>query len=221
MTQMNADEGQTSGMKAGKSERGLIGGCCGEGGSRCGNLGAFWTGGSVTVESHARTKLSVVWICLLHFHLRESASSADETLLCPISHDLRSSADKANSMDDLTEAERQWREVTREVPGYRAGWRGLGETLLRGGRLAEAQSLAQRLMEDRPVRIEGLLLRAQIAQRLGRPGEARAALDEAAAEEPDNVDALRARCQFLFDCGAVEEAEVALRTLAERTWDTL
>ena len=39
----------------------------------------------------------------------------------------------ANDMGDLSEAERRWREVVREVPSYRQGWRGLGETLVRGG----------------------------------------------------------------------------------------
>ena len=42
--------------------------------------------------SDARTKLSVVWICLLDFHLRLSASSADKTLPRPISYEVGSSA---------------------------------------------------------------------------------------------------------------------------------
>ena len=32
-------------------------------------------------------------------------------------------------MGKLAEAEGLWREVIREVPGYRAGWRGLGDAL--------------------------------------------------------------------------------------------
>jgi GT2 family glycosyltransferase/tetratricopeptide (TPR) repeat protein/2-polyprenyl-3-methyl-5-hydroxy-6-metoxy-1,4-benzoquinol methylase len=122
----------------------------------------------------------------------------------------------AGDMGDLAEAERQWRHVTREVPHYRPGWRGLGETLVRAGRFAEAESLAARLLEDRVLRIEGLLLQSRMARSLGRADEARAALEQAAAEHPEDLEALRSRCHFLFEHGPSGEAEAALRALAER-----
>ena len=46
-------------------------------------------------------------------------------------------------MGDLARAEEEWRQVTREVPRYRAGWRGLGEVLMRQSRTAEVVSVAE------------------------------------------------------------------------------
>ena len=57
----------------------------------------------------------------------------------------------ATSMGDLAEAERQWREVVREAPRYRQGWRGLGETLIQEQRLAEAEKIADELIKNVPV----------------------------------------------------------------------
>ena len=62
----------------------------------------------------------------------------------------------ATKMGDLAEAERQWREVVREAPRYRQGWRGLGETLIQEQKLAEAEKLAAELMKDEALRAEGL-----------------------------------------------------------------
>ena len=43
----------------------------------------------------------------------------------------------------------------REVPLYRQGWRGLGETMLRAGRFAELDALAENLASDPELRTEG------------------------------------------------------------------
>jgi tetratricopeptide (TPR) repeat protein len=125
----------------------------------------------------------------------------------------------ANDMGDLAEAERQWREVVREVPRYRQGWRGLGETVLRGRRFAEAESLAEALLRDDGLRIEGLLMKSRAAQTQGRLAEARDALDRAIAERPDDAQTQRDRCQFLFDNGTSDEAERTLRALIDHTPD--
>ena len=77
------------------------------------------------------------------------------------------------SMGDLAEAERQWREVVREVPRYRQGWRGLGDVLIRMQRFAEADRLAAELLKDSHVRVEGLLLTSCLAQVRGRLDEVR------------------------------------------------
>ena len=120
----------------------------------------------------------------------------------------------ANDMGDLAEAERQWREVVREVPRYRQGWRGLGETLLRAGRYVETDSLVNGLLSnDGLLRIEGLLLKSRMAKAQGNQAAARDGLDRAIAECPDDLQTLRERCPFLFDHGTSDEAEQALRAL--------
>ena len=121
----------------------------------------------------------------------------------------------AGDMGDLAEAERQWREVVREVPSYRAGWRGLAETLLRGGRHAEVEAFASALQKDRALCAEGLLAESQVAIKQGRLADARAALDRAITEYPDDLETLRGRGQFLFEHGSSEEAEHALQALID------
>jgi GT2 family glycosyltransferase/tetratricopeptide (TPR) repeat protein/2-polyprenyl-3-methyl-5-hydroxy-6-metoxy-1,4-benzoquinol methylase len=122
----------------------------------------------------------------------------------------------ATDMGDLTEAERQWREVVRETPRYRPGWRGLGETLIRLGRFDEGQALADQLINDELLRIEGILLKHRIALARNRLEEARVEIDRAAAAHPDDLEVQRARCQFLFEHGTSDEAEEALRRLIAR-----
>ncbi|MFI5461446.1 MAG: glycosyltransferase [Isosphaerales bacterium] len=119
-------------------------------------------------------------------------------------------------MGDLAEAERQWREVVREVPRYRPGWRGLGEILLRGGRFAEVEALAEALLSDGALRIEGLLMKSRTALAQKRFAEARADLDRAVAERPDDLETLRGRGQFFLEHGAPDEAERAFKSLIER-----
>jgi len=125
----------------------------------------------------------------------------------------------ASDMGDLVEAEREWREVVRESPRYRTGWRGLGETLVRRGRFAEAESLAEELLADWPLRAEGWLLRNRIARRLGCWADARTELDRAVADCPDDLETLRTRCQFFFEHGAADEAERALSSLIDHDPD--
>ena len=72
----------------------------------------------------------------------------------------------ASDLGDLVEAEDQWRRIVAEVPRYRPGWRGLGETLIRRGRFAEAETLAQDLLGDASLRVEGFLIKSRIALRL-------------------------------------------------------
>ena len=121
----------------------------------------------------------------------------------------------ATSMGDLAEAERQWREVVREAPRYRQGWRGLGETLIQEQRLADAEKIADELMKNAPVRAEGLLLKSRVALAQNRVDEARAALETACAEFPGDLAALRDRAQLLFEHGTADEAELALRSLID------
>jgi GT2 family glycosyltransferase/tetratricopeptide (TPR) repeat protein len=122
----------------------------------------------------------------------------------------------AEEMGDLAEAERQWREVVREVPRYRQGWRGLGAILLKCGRINEAEGLAQELTNNEALRIEGLLLQVWTAQARGDSDLAREVLARAVTEGPDDLDTLRTRCQFCLEHGTPEETEGALKSLLER-----
>jgi tetratricopeptide (TPR) repeat protein len=122
----------------------------------------------------------------------------------------------ATDMGDLAEAERRWSEVICEAPKYRQGWRGLGDTLIREQRLADAEKLAAELAQDGALRPEGLLLKSRLGLLQNRLEEARTALETAAAEYPDDRLTLQSRSQFLFDHGTAEEAERALRSLIDR-----
>ena len=118
-------------------------------------------------------------------------------------------------LGDLAEAEEQWRRVVAEVPGYRPGWRGLGETLIRRGRFAEAESVAERLLSDNCNRVEGFLIKSRIAVSQGRVADAMAELDRAVVEFPDDAETLSRRCQLLFEHGTHDDAERALKDLID------
>ena len=119
----------------------------------------------------------------------------------------------AADLGDFAEAEDQWRRVVAEVPCYRPGWRGLGETLIRRGRFAEAESLVEELLSNHSVRVEGWLLKSRIALRLGCWEDVRTALDRAAEEYPDDPEILNRRCLFLFEHGSADDAEQVLKRL--------
>ena len=116
-------------------------------------------------------------------------------------------------MGNLDEAERQWRAVVSEMPTYRGGWRGLGETLIRRDRFAEVESLVEELLSNDSLRVEGWLLKSRIALRLGCWEDVRTALDLAAEEYPDDPEILNRRCQFLFEHGSADDAEQVLKRL--------
>jgi len=119
-------------------------------------------------------------------------------------------------MGDLVRAEAEWREVTRDAPSYRAGWRGLGDVLIRGGRQHTALSVAEHCIGDPALRVEGRLLRSRLAMASGDTAAAQAEIERAYAEDPTDRAALEARCQLLFERGPTSEAEDALRSLVEK-----
>jgi GT2 family glycosyltransferase/tetratricopeptide (TPR) repeat protein/2-polyprenyl-3-methyl-5-hydroxy-6-metoxy-1,4-benzoquinol methylase len=122
----------------------------------------------------------------------------------------------ARDQGDLVDAAREWREVVLAAPQYRVGWRGLGDTLVCAGHFAEAEALANELLSNTPVCLEGLLLRSRIGIARGNLADARTALDQALTEKPDDLEVLRCRCQFLFEHGEPDEAERALKALIDR-----
>jgi tetratricopeptide (TPR) repeat protein len=114
------------------------------------------------------------------------------------------------------EAERQWREVIREVPGYRAGWRGLGDALLRQGKHDEAETLARELIRGGVRRDEGCLLDSRLAAARGDVAGARDGLGAALRAAPGDLDIRRMLCHLLFAHGDLAEAERAQRELIAR-----
>ena len=102
------------------------------------------------------------------------------------------------------------------MPYYRQGWRGVGDTMLRAGRFAELDSLAENLLTVAELRVEGLLMKSRTAKARGMLGDARDALDRALAERPDDWATLCERSQFLFEHGTTDEADEALRALLDR-----
>ena len=114
------------------------------------------------------------------------------------------------AMGDLPGAERQWRAVVREAPRYRLAWRELGETLVLLERLADANQLADELLTDPHVRVEGHLLKSRVALAREQIAEARAALETALAEYPGDLGTLREMSNFFFHHGTDEEGERAL-----------
>jgi tetratricopeptide (TPR) repeat protein len=116
-------------------------------------------------------------------------------------------------MGDLPSAEEQWRLVVQEQPRYRAGWRGLGDTLLKQHKMPEALDLAEQLIAGEALRAEGLVLRGQVAAAGGHPHDARHDLESAVANRPDDPDLREPLCRFLFDHADPHEAEGALKEL--------
>jgi GT2 family glycosyltransferase/tetratricopeptide (TPR) repeat protein/2-polyprenyl-3-methyl-5-hydroxy-6-metoxy-1,4-benzoquinol methylase len=116
-------------------------------------------------------------------------------------------------MGDLAAAEHHWRLIVREVPRYRSGWRGLGDVLLRQGKLGEAREVAEQLVGEAVLKGEGLMLRGRVAAARGDHEQAERVFAEAVALRPDDVEVRNALCQFLFEHGRPGDAEQALLDL--------
>jgi GT2 family glycosyltransferase/tetratricopeptide (TPR) repeat protein/SAM-dependent methyltransferase len=119
-------------------------------------------------------------------------------------------------MDDLASAEEQWRLVVQEKPHYRPGWSGLGDSLLRQGKLTDALAIAERLRQDRVLRPEGAVLKSQVLAAQGDVAGARWLLEQALRKDPKDAALEDARCKLLFEHGSPGEAEHALRERVRR-----
>jgi tetratricopeptide (TPR) repeat protein len=111
-------------------------------------------------------------------------------------------------------AEREWRHIIAEVPLYRDGWRGLGETLVKIGQVESALELAQRMEAQRGLSGEADLLRGKVAQACGDYAEAKRLFESALSARPDDPDTLRVLGQVLFDSEQFFDAERVLSHLA-------
>ncbi len=119
-------------------------------------------------------------------------------------------------LGDWGGAEAEWRAVTSEQPGHRAGWRGLGEALLRQGKVDAAGETARQLTENPPLRAEGLLLAGRVAAARGEFGTARKAWEAAGAADLADPEPLRLLGQAHFTRGEDVQTEAVLRDLLRR-----
>lgn len=119
-------------------------------------------------------------------------------------------------LDRYDLAEIQWRSAVAEMPSYRLGWRGLGETLIRQRKFTTAEVLSEHLERHPDLNAESILLRLEVAQARGDVAAARNASEEAALNHPFDEYLLRARAQFLFEQGDLVSAESVLNTLTEQ-----
>jgi tetratricopeptide (TPR) repeat protein len=118
-------------------------------------------------------------------------------------------------MGEWANAEKQWRLITKEMPCYRAGWRGLADVLIRQQRYSEALALASELHADSRLASESLLVEGQVAVARGHTAKARRALEQAIKERPADPEPRRVLCQLLFEHAEPEEAAAALRELVQ------
>jgi GT2 family glycosyltransferase/2-polyprenyl-3-methyl-5-hydroxy-6-metoxy-1,4-benzoquinol methylase/tetratricopeptide (TPR) repeat protein len=124
-------------------------------------------------------------------------------------------------MGRLADAEDQWRFITKEVPNYRPGWKGLGSVLVKQSKYDEAKRVADELTggsRDRPasVRSEGLILKAKLATANGDIATARRYLETAWKSYSEDLEPLRELCLLLFEHASDDEAIRALTTLSEK-----
>ncbi|WP_227255103.1 glycosyltransferase [Frigoriglobus tundricola] len=111
-------------------------------------------------------------------------------------------------------AERLLRAVTAEEPNYRPGWQGLGDLLLRRGRLDAAGAVAAELVGRPRLAAEGHLLAGRVAVARGRADDAGRAWEAALALGPTEPDVLERLARLAFEAGRDGPAERALRALA-------
>jgi len=120
-------------------------------------------------------------------------------------------------LEEWDRALEQWEVIVRKWPLYRGGWRGLGEFLLRRGRLLELNSLLEVFpAENTALQVERQLLIAQQLILAGDVDEALSACDAAQKLEPDRLEALQRKCRILFEYGSPDAACAALQELTRR-----
>jgi tetratricopeptide (TPR) repeat protein len=116
-------------------------------------------------------------------------------------------------MGQPAKAEEQWRKVVEEVPGYRAGWRGLVDVLIQQGKYADGLAVAKRLEADARLRNEGVVLKSRVVEAQGDLAAARRELEQGLRHTPDDTVLLNALCRFLFERVDIAEAEGPLKQL--------
>jgi hypothetical protein len=70
-----------------------------------------------------------------------------------------------SDLGDFGRAEEPWRRVVEAMPSYRAGWQGLGEVLLRQMKLTGALHLADQMLKQPSLGIQGRIMKGRVAAR--------------------------------------------------------
>lgn len=109
-----------------------------------------------------------------------------------------------------SEAEALWLAIVDEQPGYREGWRGLCQNLIRQQRFADVE----RMLDHEMPAQERYLIEAKLAESRSELEKAADAFARAISADPDDLPTHDARCRFLFETQS-PEAEAALRRLGE------
>lgn len=133
-------------------------------------------------------------------------------------HNLARVYEEMGRVDDALE---QWNLAVSDAPGYRMGWRGLIELLLRHGRWDAARGEAQRLIEEKAktnghLRSMGHLLLGQIEESADNADGAREQYRLALEQFADDAEVENTWCRFLCERGDYSEAIPALERLCEK-----
>lgn len=119
-------------------------------------------------------------------------------------------------LNQWKQAEAMWREVLREKPESRVAGRALGQVLLKQGKVLDAITIAETLCLRSSLRVEGLILKAQLAAAHGDRAQARKRFEAAVAQRGDSdCYPLHEYCRYLFESIGPPEARDLLQLLAE------
>jgi tetratricopeptide (TPR) repeat protein len=113
-------------------------------------------------------------------------------------------------------AELQWRLALDEEPGYRQGYGGLGDALIKQNKLVTAELTAASMLQTSSRRVEGLLLMSDLARQAGEVDRAAELLQEASVERPDDPQLLHRRCWFYLEHEDLDKAADTLAQLCQK-----
>ncbi|MCA9118171.1 MAG: tetratricopeptide repeat protein, partial [Planctomycetaceae bacterium] len=99
----------------------------------------------------------------------------------------------------LERAREEWREIVRRRPGYPAGWRGLGENLLRQRDHAEVETLLAAWADSPADGPERQVLAARLTEQRGDVAQAERILRQTLSQQPEHSGALREICRIVFE----------------------
>jgi len=113
----------------------------------------------------------------------------------------------------LADAEGQWRRVVAEMPTYRDGWRGLGETMLKIGKLDSVKGIASKLIEEHPEAGDGAVLLAKVALANGDKYRSREIMEDWTNRLPNNCQLKREWAGMLLEYFDAIDAEKQIASI--------